>query len=272
MNDHPPIGELGKDLVQTRPIQMAVAILLPLVAIACYFLFAFSGAWVPAVLSIMVLSFVTYGSTSHDLVHANLGLPKRANDFFLILIELLCLRSGTAYRATHLHHHKNFPSRDDVEASSAGDLWRSLLDAPFLQLKLWCWTWCRFSNKRALLALELVWFVFVITLAFVSLPSTPALLIYVLLVIGGTWFFPIITVYAPHDPRGTDELTQTRRFRGPFFSVIAFEHLYHLEHHMYPMVPRHHWKELARRLDPYLDQHGVPSITFRQLVSAKSRK
>ena len=31
----------------------------------------------------VALSFVTYGSTSHDLVHRTLGLSRRTNDLFL---------------------------------------------------------------------------------------------------------------------------------------------------------------------------------------------
>jgi beta-carotene hydroxylase len=37
-------------------------------------------------------------------------------------------------------------------------------------------------------------------------------------------------------------------------------HLYHLEHHLYPRVPAHHWRELSARLDPYLDAADVPAI------------
>jgi len=265
--ERPSINELGAELTHTTASQAAIALCLPFLAIASYFLFAFSGAWIGAVLSIMFLSFISYGSTSHDLVHANLGLPKRVNDFFLLLIEMLCLRSGTAYRATHLHHHKNFPHFDDVEAASAESLMQSLLNAPLLQFKLWLWCWHNCQSKRAMLAVEAAWFVFFVCLSLSLLPHNWVLAIYTALVIGGTWVFPIATVYVPHDPNGKDTLTQTRRFRGPFFSAIAFEHLYHLEHHLYPFVPRHHWKQLAHRLDPYLDAHAIPAITFAQLMS-----
>jgi beta-carotene hydroxylase len=46
-------------------------------------------------------------------------------------------------------------------------------------------------------------------------------------------------------------------FRGWFVRLIAFDHLYHLEHHLYPAVPHHHWKHLAQRLDPHLARAGV---------------
>jgi beta-carotene hydroxylase len=267
MPERPSLNELGSDLTHTTAAQVIIALSLPFLAIASYFLFAFAGAWIAALLSVIFLSFITYGSTTHDLVHANLGLPKRVNDGFLFLIEMLCLRSGTAYRATHLHHHKNFPHADDVEAAAAGNLKQSLLGAPLLQLRLWLWAWQRCENKRVFLAVEAAWIVFFICTALLWAPHNSILLIYAVLVIGATWIFPVVTVYIPHDPKGSDYLTQTRRFRGRFFSVIAFDHLYHLEHHMYPVVPRHHWKELAQRLDPFLNAHKVPAITLAQLKS-----
>jgi len=58
-------------------------------------------------------------------------------------------------------------------------------------------------------------------------------------------------------PKGPSELTRTRRFRGKVAAVLFRQHLYHLEHHLYPKVPHHHWAALAQRLDPFLDRAGV---------------
>ena len=66
----------------------------------------------------MYLSFVTYGSISHDLVHRTMGLPRWVNEFFLTIIELLAFRSGHAYRLAHLHHHARFPHEDDIEGAA----------------------------------------------------------------------------------------------------------------------------------------------------------
>src|SRR5438034_7165960 len=46
-----------------------------------------------------------------------------------------------------------------------------------------------------------------------------------------------VTSYIPHDASGRNELEQTRVFRGRLLSIIAVEHLYHLEHHLYPSIP-----------------------------------
>jgi beta-carotene hydroxylase len=85
-------------------------------------------------------------------------------------------------------------------------------------------------------------------------------IVYVGLVYCGTWVVPFVTSYVPHTPLGSGDLEQTRRFRGRVARLIAFDHLYHLEHHLYPAVPHHRWRELARRLDPHLDRAGVPIV------------
>jgi beta-carotene hydroxylase len=95
-------------------------------------------------------------------------------------------------------------------------------------------------------------------IALVSFTVVPV--VYAALVVAGSWVFPLVTVYLPHDPAGADELSQTRVFRGAVASVVGLGHLYHLEHHLYPAVPHHHWPELARRLDPYLARAGVRPV------------
>src|SRR5207248_5152209 len=107
--------------------QRLVALALPFACCGAYFGFATLGWWPAAILAVMALSFFTYGSTSHDLVHGSLGLPRAANEVLLCAIELLALRSGHAYRAAHLNHHARFPHPDDVEATAAGKSWLGAL-------------------------------------------------------------------------------------------------------------------------------------------------
>jgi len=86
------------------------------------------------------------------------GLPVRLNTFLLSAIELLCLRSGHAYRTTHLHHHKAFPHDDDIEAQIAcGSLWRMVCLSPFHQFRIWQWSLN--SSRRA----ERVWLITEVT-------------------------------------------------------------------------------------------------------------
>ncbi len=96
--------------------QVTRAIALPFAACVAYWLSAIAGLWVPAVLSLMVLSFVTYGSTSHDLVHGSLGLRRLANEILLSVIEAVALRSGHAYQVAHLITGSDF-SRGNIVKS-----------------------------------------------------------------------------------------------------------------------------------------------------------
>jgi beta-carotene hydroxylase len=80
------------------------------------------------------------------------------------------------------------------------------------------------------------------------------------LMIAGSWIIPFVTSYAVHAPDNDRELTQTRLFRGPFFSIVAINHLFHLEHHLYPMVPHKNWPKLARRLDHYFQSQGLEPV------------
>lgn len=223
-----------------------------------YVLFAACGWWPLAIVSMMGLSFVTYGSTSHDLVHRSLRLPRRVNDALLSLIELLSLRSGTAYRLSHLHHHRHLLAEDDLEGAAAhGTFWQALASGPPMQLRLWRWAWKRHPAARTQLAGEAAGVLALIAAAAFAVRWSAIPIVYVGLAVAGSWVFPLVTAYIPHDGCGGSALSRTRLFRGPLVQWIALDHLYHLEHHLYPAVPHHHWKALARRLDPHFLALGL---------------
>lgn len=260
----PPIDHLGRDLLVLPRWRVAVSLVMPFVLVSVYVVTAGSGHWFFAVAVVAVLSFLTYGSISHDLVHRTLGLPGWLNDLLLSSIELLMFRSGRAYRLAHLNHHARYPSsEDDPEGAAAHGSWRSALAEGFLFFpRFWIWAYRRHPAHRTRLVLEAV-----VILAMMSGAVGAALagitivpLVYLLLAYGGTLIMPLATSYLPHQPHGKDDLHRTRRFRGWAIRCLAFEHLYHLEHHLYPAVPHHHWPELARRLDPILDASGVPIV------------
>src|SRR5438128_6341405 len=98
----PKLAELGPDLAHVRNWRRWTTLALPFAFVAAYGVFAWLSCWPVAVLAVAGYTFVSYGSTSHDLVHSNLGLPPRLNRFLLSLMELLGLRSGSAYRLAHL--------------------------------------------------------------------------------------------------------------------------------------------------------------------------
>jgi len=262
----PSLRELGDDLLQTTPLRRAVTLALPFLCTAAYFACAARGWWPPAVLAVMALSFFTYGSTSHDLVHRTLGLRRWPNDLFLSATELLCLRSGHAYQLAHLHHHAQFPDGDDVEGAAARmSFVRALLEGPIYQLRIWPWALRRAgARERAFILAEGALCAALFAGSVLLLPVTPVYCVYVALAIMGSWIFPLITAHLQHYPDKPDPLFQTRTFRGVGARILAADHLYHLEHHLYPAVPHQHWVRLAERLDPYLAKAGVrPSRLWR---------
>jgi beta-carotene hydroxylase len=257
----PPLAALGPDLLRLTRRQRLTVLALPFVFCAGYFVCAALGWWPAAIFACVGLSFFTYGSTSHDLVHRSLGLGARTNDVLLCVIELCALRSGHAYQLAHLHHHARYPAADDIESAAAR---RSLVGAVAegftFQPRLWWWALRRGGDKRAWVIGEGVACVGLLTAAAVSLTMTPVVAVYAGLMIAGSWVIPLATAYVPHDPAAADELTQTRLFRGVGASIVGLQHLYHLEHHLYPAVPHPNWPELARRLDPHFRAAGVKAV------------
>jgi beta-carotene hydroxylase len=254
----PALREIAADLTRFSAVRLVWSLLLPFVWIALYVVFASLGYWVLAVACLVCLSFVTYGSISHDLVHANLGLPRAANELFLTVIELAAIRSGHAYRMAHLHHHAIFPHDDDIEGAAARmSLMRTLIEGLLFQPKIWWWAMRQQHKDRAMIFAEGVGCAAIIAGAIALWPVIPSALMYVALMIMGSWIIPLVTSYVPHNADGETELLQTRLFRGRVASIIAVEHLYHLEHHLYPAVPHHHWPTLARRLDPFFARAGI---------------
>ena len=257
----PTIDELGRDLLRVSALRRAVSLALPFMLAAAFFPLAARGWWVAALLCPVLLSFLTYASSSHDLVHRNVHLPARLNEPLLCAMELLCFRSGHAYRTVHLHHHGHCAEDDDLEGAAARmNLPEALLYGFTLQYRLWWFAlqrpgtnrrWVIAEGSAVLLLLAgcaLLW-------RWTHLPA-----IYAALMIAGSWIYPFATAYLVHDADAADDLHQTRLFRGRVLQVLALEPLYHLEHHLYPQVPHQNWPELARRLDPYFAREGLRPI------------
>lgn len=256
----PRLKDLGNDLLELSYIQKITTLALPFLFSGIYFLLAAFDYWFLAVFSLMCLSFVTYGSTSHDLVHKNLRINKTTNEFLLFLIELLTIRSGHAYKLAHLHHHARYPNDDDIEgAASKMSFMRTLLEGIIFQVKIYLWAIKnvkKVSDRRWILV-EGILCIAIIIFSLLVYNFASIFLIYVLLMVMGSWIIPLITSYIPHRPMEKNPLFQTRLFRGKVLSIIAFQHLYHIEHHMYPQVPHMKWPQLAKRLDSYFEKSGV---------------
>jgi beta-carotene hydroxylase len=190
-----------------------------------------------------------------------MGLNRRLNDILLSLIELLTIRSGHAYRYSHLHHHSQFPKDDDFEGSvSKQSAFAALKIGVFFQARIWLWALKSDKANRFWIFLEGIGCVTIIASACSFYRTIPALTIYVLLMIMGSWIIPFVTSYLPHNPKGETVLLQTKLFRGVGFSIVALNHLYHLEHHLYPAVPHQNWPILAQKLNPYFQKAGLKPL------------
>ncbi len=259
----PRLSDLGLDLLHLSRWQVVRGIALPFAAFAAYWILACSQHWALAAFSLMVLSFVSYGSTSHDLVHGSLGLKRLPNDILLAVIEAISLRSGHAYQLAHLNHHAWFPHEDDIEAKAARmSLPRALLEGMVFQFRIYAWALRRSRGRRHWIIEEGIAVLAIILAAIAALPWTVIPSVYVGLMIGGSWIIPLVTSYVPHNAEATDVLHQTRLFRGIIARIVACDHLYHLEHHLYPAVPHQNWPQLARRLDPWFEAAGIKPVSI----------
>jgi C-3',4' desaturase CrtD len=256
----PTLDELGRDLLRTTRQQRWLALVRPFLGLAGFAVAAYLGWWWLTPL-IVFLIFVAVVTATHDVVHESLGLGPWATEVWLFVLGALLLESGHAYRATHLRHHRAFPGPDDPEGDPARmSFWGALLWGPVFLPRLWWWAFHRLrgrAGQRLWLAAEAGWALGMVVAGLLLWPATPAVAVYVLLAVAGSWVYPLLTVHLPHRHYGDHPLTQTGTLRGRLIPAVFLELTYHLEHHLYPAVPSHHYPELSRRLEPVLLAHGV---------------
>src|SRR5262245_60712369 len=186
----PRLDSLGSDLLRTTRGQRWLACARPLVGVAAYAVAAWLGWWwlTPV---IVFLIFVAVVTVTHDVVHGSLGLSPRQTEWALFVFGAVLLESGHAYRATHLQHHRTFPGPDDPEGEPARmTLWTAVLHGPLFLLRLWWWAYLRSAGRpgqRRWLLAEAAWAVGVPVAGVLLWPWTPAVLVYALLAVVGSW-------------------------------------------------------------------------------------
>src|SRR6266536_2053041 len=118
MDALPQLSRLAPDLVGTSRLRRWVILARPPAYLGLYAAAAATDEWVIALLALFLL-VVAVVSTMHDVVHGVLGLRRRGTDVALLLLGVLVLVSGHAYRRTHQHHHRVFPDDGDPEGIAA---------------------------------------------------------------------------------------------------------------------------------------------------------
>ena len=255
----PDLDTLGSDLLITTAAQRSMALARPFLGLLAYALAVYAGWWWLTPL-IVFLIFVAVVTVTHDVVHATLGLSRSQTEWALFIMGAVLLESGHAYRATHSQHHRVFPGDDDPEGDPARmGFWQAVLHGPLFLPRLWWWAWRRATStaQRQWLLAEAAWAAAVPAAGVLLWPWTGGVLVYVLLVIVGSWSYSLLTVHLPHRHYGETPLTQTHTLRGTIIPALFLELTYHLEHHLFPQVPSHRLPELSRRLDPLFQQAGV---------------
>src|SRR6185369_16094254 len=149
MDPLPGIRQLGADLLVVSRWDILISFLRPALCFTLFWVLAFKHSYILAAIAVAGWMFFTYTSVSHDLVHRTFHLPGRVNEWLLVIVEVLALRSGHAFRLTHLHHHKRFPHQDDIEGARASKgFWTALACGPGNQIRLFAWAWRRANSDE----------------------------------------------------------------------------------------------------------------------------
>jgi beta-carotene hydroxylase len=256
----PRQSELPSHLFETNTWQRVQPLFAPYFWAGCFMIAWHVGLfWISLVALVGVFSACS--TSTHDVVHGSLGLKRRSTEVALCLLGLPILESGHAYRATHLYHHRHFPSEDDIEGVAAEwPLWRVLLSGPLFLPNLWFAAWRRQPCDRYWLILEACFVPLSLLTSAFALRWSQAPLVYTLAVWASSWLYPVFAVWLPHRGFGNTPVQQARTFRGRVLPRIFRPLAYHLEHHLYPGVPSHNLPALAAVLEPELRARGVQPI------------
>lgn len=256
----PRIEDLGLDLLKSTPYQRWQPVAMPYVWAGC-FLVAWHHGWYGTSLFFLMLVFSATSTSTHDVVHGTLGLARSEAEWLLFLLGAPIFESGHAYRLTHLEHHRSFPHHDDPEGEAAHmPFWRVLFLGPTFIPKLWLWAWRKAARKpaqRRWLVIEAVFPFLALAGALIMLHWSTAPIAYWIGTVVSSWLYPLLVVHLPHRHFGETRISQAWTLRGRLIPRLFLPLAYHLEHHLYPMVPSHNLPLLAKRLEPYLEGQPV---------------
>ena len=203
----------------------------------------------PLALVASFMFFLTGLRQVHNAYHYALGLPRAATEAVMFVLSVLMLGSMHAVQINHLRHHRHCLGKEDVEAMSARlPAWRAILIGPWFPLRLHHKA-LQVGNVRqrawivAELSANLAW----IALVFGVLKLRVLEYHVIAMALGQclTAFFAVWTVH--HDSEGA--VVPARTIRHPLKARLTYAMFYHVEHHLFPLVPTRRLPALAQRLD-----------------------
>lgn len=253
----PPLSELGTDLLGATRLARTIVVVRPFALTALY-AFLFLQGWWPVAILLTPYIYATAGAAVHDLVHKTLGFADRWHGIILSMVGLLVLESGHTLRESHQVHHRKLHTAIDPEGyvDRYGDF-RTLGEGPLYKHYLACWAMRNRPNSRAWVAFEALGAQSLIISAVVLGWKIPVFGVYIGLIVLGSWLFPYVGVKLVHSDPGENVLEGTTTLRGSLVSWLGCGLTFHLEHHLYPRVPGHKLRHLAKRLDGRLAELGV---------------
>lgn len=215
-----------------------------------------------------------FGIFMHEAIHGNLFRSGRADRWAGLALGLPVLVSASAYRVTHLRHHRDTRGEHDPDEFTnyfknprlleiAFYAWAVLGMVVFLvHVPLNAW---RLGTVRDRRAIGLEYGVLALTLgtaiaAAAALEALPVLL--------HGWLIPLLVAFAIVNVRGWAEhmltvpdnpFTHTRTVTSNrLVSFLLLNLNYHVEHHLFPGVPWYNVPKLHRLLEPEYRRHGTP--------------
>jgi fatty acid desaturase len=233
-----------------------------LLAVTGYLGYLSWGTWlaVPAFLAYGTL-YATAEGRAHELGHGTPFKNRRLNEALLQICSFMALREGYYARWRHAQHHTNTILTDhdpEIQVKRPADLAKILLD--FLHLNLGAGevtvigqhalgviasdvrSYVPMTEQRKMIwASRIYVLVFSVVLAYaISIRSFLPLMYVVLPRFYGAWFFQLcqLTQHAGLDQNVRDHRLNTRTvYMNPVAQFLYCNMNYHIEHHMFPMVP-----------------------------------
>ncbi len=203
----------------------------------------------PLALFCSFMLFLTGLRLVHNAYHYAVGLSRTGTEWVIWSMSALMLFSMHAVQFNHLRHHRHCMNDEDVEAMSARvPWWKAIGMGPYFPFMMHVTAWKLGSPRiRRWMLFELLTTVALLYFGFFVL-DIHFLKYHLLVMVTGQCFTAFFAVWTVH--HGCDRSHWiARTLRNKFKNFISYNMFYHMEHHLYPMVPTCHLPELAKRLD-----------------------